>query len=42
LKLKKKKGTWLNHGLAGWAISVASYVITSQGKMAEAMGFSVE
>ncbi len=31
-----------SHGLAGAAISVASFVITSQGKMADAMSFSVE
>jgi hypothetical protein len=31
-----------NHELAGLAISVASFVIASQGKMADATGFSVE
>jgi hypothetical protein len=31
-----------NHGSALLAISAASYVITSQVKMADAMGFSVE
>jgi hypothetical protein len=30
------------HGLAGLVILVASYVINFQGKMADAMGFSVE
>jgi hypothetical protein len=31
-----------NHGLAGSADSLAKNVIASQGKMADAMGFSVE
>jgi hypothetical protein len=32
----------VRHGLAGSAIPNASYVIASQGEMADAMGFSVE
>jgi hypothetical protein len=32
----------LSHGLAASAISVTSFAIASQGKMADTMGFSAE
>jgi hypothetical protein len=37
-----KKILYRNHGLAGSANPLASYVIASQGEMADATGFSME
>jgi hypothetical protein len=43
LEISVRKNGYANHGLAGWAISVASFDIsTSQGKMADTMGFLVD